>query len=172
MVNEKRHHYLIKAFTALISGVVWIESPIFISGFVGIIFGLIMLVKGSVDLVMYIISRKYVYGSISVLLDSILALSFGFMSLVIPHFFSSLLSILIALYFIVDGIVKHSSVLLLRRTLPLWWMGFVINIIEISLGIIMLIDPFKSVLTMIFIGGIALILSGIYYLIRFIYSDK
>ena len=165
---EGRGKYFIRAITAFISGLMWTLLPRFVSGFIGLVAGILLVIKGSIDLFTYALARD-VSGSKTILIESITAIVFGIANISTPHLFTYLSTIFIGLYFIVDGIVKHSSALLLKDFRKSWWIIVVLNILEIILGILILIDPFKSVLTMIALGGVLLMIIGIQNSIKFLF---
>ena len=168
--NTKRIPSYIGGLFAVLAGVFFILYPELASDVIGILFGAVLFVAGISEVIGYILTikqfRKENYGKAAgaeiVLVYSIVIMALGVFFIIQPDTVLILLSTVVGLFFLIDGIVK------LRREIFTFkirsincWVLLVLAILLIAAGIALLINPFKDTEKVIVFSGIAFVLSGI-----------
>ena len=79
-----------------------------------------------------------------------------------PNLVMQLLSFVIGVFFLIDGIVKLSHCTLIPDTKDLLWcIMIVLSLALIVAGIALLVNPFRGTMTVIRFSGVAFVISGI-----------
>ncbi len=155
--------------TAL-AGVFFFLFPETVSGVLGILWGIVLVVAGIAGAVDYALCIKSFkeenYGNAAgaeiVLVYSIIITVLGIIFMIRPNLVMQLLSFVIGIYFLIDGIVKLRNCTLVPKLKDiLWCVMLMLSVALIVAGIALLINPFSGTLTVIRFSGIAFIISGI-----------
>ena len=160
----------ISGFVTALAGVFFILYPVTVSGVLGLLWGIVLVVAGIAGAVDYVMSikqfREEGYGNAAgaeiVLVYSIIITILGIVFIFKPNLVMQLLSFVIGVFFLVDGIVKLRHGTLVPNTKDLLW--FVMILLSLSLivaGLALLINPFSGTITVIRFAGIAFVISGI-----------
>ncbi len=160
----------ISGFVTALAGVFFILYPETVSGVLGLLWGIVLVVAGIAGAVDYVMSikqfREEGYGNAAgaeiVLVYSIIITILGIVFIFKPNLVMQLLSFVIGVFFLVDGIVKLRHGTLVPNTKDLLW--FVMILLSLSLivaGLALLINPFSGTITVIRFAGIAFVISGI-----------
>ena len=168
--STKRLPSYIGGIFAVITGVFFIMFPELSSGVIGILFGVVLFVAGISEVIGYIISikqfREENYGKAAgaeiVLVYSIIIMAIGIFFILKPDTVLQLLSTIVGIFFLIDGIVK------LRQEIFLFKKKDINSILLLGLavalilaGVALLINPFKGTRNIIVFSGIAFIVSGL-----------
>lgn len=137
---------------------------------------IIMLFGGAVaiDGIIHIISYFKVPNEYRIfnfeLLEGVLQIIFGLIAIFSPFSISGLFPILIGVWIILSSIVKFQLSLNLRHINGSnWIMLLVLSIITFILGILMIVNPLSSVVTITTIAGILLFVSEVINVIEYIF---
>ena len=160
----------ISGFVTALAGVFFIIFPETVSGVLGLLWGIVLVVAGIAGAVDYVMSIKQFkeeeYGNAAgaeiVLVYSIIITILGIVFIFKPNLVMQLLSFVIGVFFLVDGIVKFRHGTLVPNPKDLLW--FVMILLSLSLivaGLALLINPFSGTITVIRFAGIAFVISGI-----------
>ena len=131
------------------------------------VYGLIALITGVEDILIFIKLEKYTgFGSLVSLLSGILSVMCGCMLLLYPGAGRWILSLLFPIWFIAHCISRLSRAYIIRMTGRKFFYVFslVVNIAGLVLGIMMVFNPVLTFMTMRFMGyvvAVYLILLGI-----------
>ena len=112
--NTKKLPSYIGGIFAIIAGIFFITMPELSSGVIGILFGVVLFVAGITEVIGYIISikqfREENYGKAAgaeiVLVYSIILMALGMFFILNPEIVLQLLSTIVGIFFLIDGIVK------------------------------------------------------------------
>lgn len=160
----------ISGFMTALAGVFFILFPETVSGVLGILWGIVLVVAGIAGVVDYALCIKQFkeenYGNAAgaeiVLVYSIIITVLGIIFMIRPNLVMQLLSFIIGVFFLVDGIVKLRHCTLIPNTKDLLWcIMIVLSLALIVAGIALLINPFNGTMTVIRFSGVAFIISGI-----------
>lgn len=100
--------------------------------------------------------------SIVVLLVGIIALALGICLFVNPELFGSILPFILGLYLIFDGIVKLQAALNIKKEgYKRWAILLLLSLLMIALGVVILINPFRSGAFLITFIGICMLVDGV-----------
>lgn len=161
----------ISGFMTALAGIFFIIFPETVSGVLGMLWGIVMVVAGIAGAVDYILSIKQfkeeegyekAAGAEIVLVYSVIIAILGIVFIFRPNLVMQLLSFVIGIYFIIDGIVKFRHSTLVRDTKdPLWYVMILLSLTLAVAGIALLINPFNGTVTVIRFAGVAFVISGI-----------
>lgn len=160
----------IGGFFAVIAGLFFVIYPEIASGVIGILFGVVLFVAGISEVIGYILSikqfRKENYGKAAgaevVLVYSIVIMALGVFFMVRPETVLMLLSTVVGIFFLIDGIVKmRREIFTFKLKNPNCWVLLILAAFLIVAGILLLINPFDGTRNVIVFSGLAFIVSGV-----------
>lgn len=132
-----------------------------------VVYGIIAVITGIEDIVLYVRLEKYTgFGPMVSLVSGILSVMCGVMLFVYPDAGKWILSLLFPVWFISHCISRLSHIQLLRmiRGKVVYYVALILNIIGIILGFLMLFQPVLTFISMRIVGYIVaayLVLLGI-----------
>ena len=168
--TKKRLPVYIGGIFAIIAGFFFILFPELVSGVIGLIFGLVLFVAGISEVIGYVISIKQFrednYGKAAgaeiVLVYSIVLMALGVFFILNPDIVLQLLSTIVGLFFLVDGIVKLRQEIFLFVKKDIYsWVLLIMAIALIIGGIVLLANAFHGTRNIIVFSGLAFIVSGL-----------
>lgn len=168
--TTKRLPVYIGGIFAIIAGFFFILFPELVSGVIGLIFGLVLFVAGISEVIGYVISikqfREENYGKAAgaeiVLVYSIVLMALGVFFILNPDIVLQLLSTIVGLFFLVDGIVKLRQEIFLFVKKDIYsWVLLIMAIALIIGGIVLLANAFHGTRNIIVFSGLAFIVSGL-----------
>ena len=161
----------ISGFMTALAGIFFIIFPETVSGILGVLWGIVLVVAGIAGAVDYILSIKQfkeeagyekAAGAEIVLVYSVIIAVLGIVFIFRPNLVMQLLSFVIGIYFLSDGIVKlRHSTLVPDTKDPLWYVMILLSLTLAVAGIALLINPFNGTVTVIRFAGVAFVISGI-----------
>ena len=168
--KTKRLPSYIGGIFAVITGLFFVLFPEISSGVIGLLFGVVLFVAGISEVIGYIISikqfREENYGKAAgaeiVLVYSIIIMALGLFFIVRPDTVLQLLSTIVGIFFLIDGVVKLRQEIFLFKRKDIY--SFVLLILAIALiiaGIALLINPFNGTRNIIVLSGLSFIVSGL-----------
>ena len=123
---------------------------------------LFMIGLGAICLYCYFRGRDDLFSGHVNLLCGILVISIAFWIITRSNYFLSLLPILAGVTVIVHGLVDLRQALLLRQSRKNnWWVTLIIAAAALCLGVIMLVNPFDTLVAILIFIGIVLIAIGL-----------
>ena len=130
-----------------------------LTGFV-VVYGIIAVVMGVADIVLYVRAERYTgFGPIVSLISGILSVMSGVMLLIYPGAGKLVLSLLFPIWFIAR--LSQLHIVRIMAGNAMYYFTLVVNIIGLTLGFMMLFQPIVTLLSAIYIVGFYLILLGI-----------
>ena len=169
-IHTRRLPSYIGGIFAIITGLFFVLFPEISSGVIGILFGVVLFVAGLSEVIGYIISikqfREENYGKAAgaeiVLVYSIIIMAIGLFILLKPGIVLQLLSTIVGIFFLVDGIVKLRQEIFLFRKKDLYSLLLIFLAIALIFGgIALLVNPFSGTRNIIVFSGFAFIISGL-----------
>lgn len=138
--------------------------------FIVTIFGVLIAIDGSFHIISYLKMSKELRMFNFELIQGILQILFGLFTVLKPDIISGLFPIVIGVWILMSSVVKFQLSFTLRDTEGSdWIMLMVLSIITFILGILMVINPLGSVITLTTIVGIVLFISEIINVIEYIF---
>ena len=129
-----------------------------------IIYGVIAVIMGIADIIFYVKVEKYVgFGPSISLISGVLSIMSGIMLLVYPNAGKWVLTLLFPIWFIAHCISRLSHLGTIRVVAGSFYYYFalIVNILGIVLGVIMILNPFISGISISLAVGAYLILTGV-----------
>ena len=160
----------ISGFMTALAGIFFFLFPETVSGVMGILWGIVLVVAGIAGAVDYVLCIKQFkeenYGNAAgaeiVLVYSMIIIVLGIIFMIKPNLVMQLLSFVIGVYFIIDGIVKFRNCTLVPKIKDiLWCVMLMLSLALVVAGIALLVNPFGGTITVIRFSGIAFMISGI-----------
>jgi len=166
---------------AIIAGFFFITLPELSSGVIGILFGVVLFVAGISEVIGYIVSikqfREENYGKAAgaeiVLVYSVILMALGLFFILNPEIVLQLLSTIVGIFFLIDGIVKLRQEIFLFTKKDIYsWVLLVMALFLIAAGIVLLANAFNGTRNIIVFSGIAFVISGLETIIFSLFKRK
>ena len=133
--------------------------------------GAVVLVCAVVQLVRYFAVERGVFQSQLTLISGLVCLGLGAFLIIRSDIVVRLLPIVFGLFVIFDSLGRIQNALELRRCQYSSWKGFLLlALLSIVLGVVMIVDPFGAMETLVRAIGIILILEGTLNLLSALYT--
>lgn len=129
-----------------------------------VIYGILAVVMGVTDILLYVRIERYTgFGPIVSLISGILSVMSGMMLLAYPNAGKLVLSLLFPIWFIAHCISRLSHLHTIRLTAGnlIYYLTLALNILGLALGFMMIFRPVISLISVSYIVGAYLILLGI-----------
>lgn len=155
--------YVEGAVFLLLGILTFVKPNIMLTGIV-IIYGIIAVATGILDIVAYIkIERFTGFGPVIALIAGIMSVMCGATLMIYPNIGRTVFAFLFAIWFITHCVSKlaHIDILRLANNKFIYYFSLVINIVGIFLGFAMMFSPSFSMQAMNVFIGVYLILLGI-----------
>ena len=168
--TTKRLPSYIGGIFAIIAGFFFITLPEISSGVIGILFGVVLFIAGFTEVIGYFLTikqfREENYGKAAgaeiVLVYSIILMALGLFFVIHAELVLQLLSTILGLFFLVDGIIKLRQEIFLFTKKDIYsWVLLLMAIALIVGGIVLLANAFKGTRNIIVFSGIAFVISGV-----------
>ncbi len=161
-LKEIKSSLLIMSGFYIIVGLVMLIAPGFVSNSICYLIGALCLIVGGLAIYTYIASE--VYGSLgaALLIVAIVFIAFGIFIILNPETFLSFIPIIMGVILVVDAFGKmQSSMTLKKYGYEYWWEVMVAAAIIFVFGILLLFNPFESLILLIRMLGIFLAIDGL-----------
>ena len=133
--------------------------------------GAVVLVCAVVQLVRYFAVERGVFQSQLTLISGLVCLGLGAFLIIRSDIVVRLLPIVFGLFVIFDSLGRIQNALELRRCQYSSWKGFLLlALLSIVLGVVMIVDPFGAMETLVMAIGIILIVEGALNLLSALYT--
>ena len=133
--------------------------------------GGVVLACAAVQLIRYFVVERGVFQSQLTLISGLICLALGVFLLLRSDIVVSILPIVFGLFVIFDSLGRIQNALELRRCEYPSWKGFLLlAVLSIALGVIMIVDPFGTMETLVMAIGVILIVEGSLNLLSALYT--
>ena len=155
-----------RSIVAIIAGIVFLVVPGYVSDLLWVISAVLFIAVGIYDFVRFIanivIDKSRVNSTRLILLRAVLLIVFGVVLLRYHKLFVSVTTVLFGLIFVFEGVVSFFKVFD-KKTMkkPLKWFSLIAAVVSFGLGILIIIEPFEGVNTIIRLIGATLIISAV-----------
>ena len=162
---------------AIITSILLIIISIFLIAIPGIVlstlvtvFGIIFFIEGLINIISYIFEDKEIRAFSNELVLGIILLAFGLIILLNQVAFISILPIVIGMWLIIKSVMKFQLAINLKSMMAEKW-GWVLAsaILMFIFGVLIVLNPFATVITLTRFVGIMLLIAEICDLIESIY---
>lgn len=171
MVKKLKWNLLLMSVLYLALGIFLLLEPGTALNVVSYALGAVVLVCAVVQLVRYFTVERGIFQSQLTLVSGLICLALGGFLLLRSDIVVSVLPIVFGLFVIFDSIGRIQNALELRRCGYSSWKGFILlGLLSIALGVIMILNPFAAMETLVMAIGIILIIEGALNLISALYT--
>lgn len=171
MAKRLKHSNLLLSVLYLAFGIFLIADPaLTISLVCGLIGGVVVL-NGILQIIRYLRAKDTEHPMPFSLWFGILCVALGVFLLVRSDIVVSLLPIVFGLFVVCDSIPRVQNAIELRRCGYPSWMGLlVLAAVSVGLGVVMILNPFATVQTLVVAIGVILTLEGLLNLFSALYT--
>lgn len=161
-IKEIKSTLLIMAGFYVVTGLIMLLAPTFVNNAICYLIGSLCLIIGGLAIYTYLGSEVYGPLSIAVLITAIAFIVIGIFIITSPELFASVVPITMGVLLVVEAFGKmRSSITVKKYGYDKWWAVLVGALLVFVFGIILLLNPFESLIIFIRILGTFLIIDGI-----------
>jgi len=160
-LKEIKSSLLIMSGFYIIIGLVMLIAPTFVSNSICYLIGALCFIIGGLAIYTYIASEVYGTLGAALLIVAVLFIGVGIFIVLNPEFFASFIPIIMGVILVVDAFGKmQSSMTLKKYGYDYWWQVIAAAGVIFVFGILLLFNPFGSLLVLIRILGLFLVVDG------------
>lgn len=173
MLKAIRGSYIAASVLYMVIGIILLLFPEMSLKIVCAIFGTVILAIGLIKILTYFKNRDVGFiGQLGLVIGIIISVMGGFL-LLQPDVILSILPVIIGIYIIFDSLQNFKQALeLYKAGYDKWWSMLLLAAVLVILGVVIVINPFKTVaLSVRFIGAI-FVFNGIANIASIIFTSK
>ncbi len=160
-LKEIKSSLLIMSGFYVVIGFVMLLAPTFVSNSICYLIGALCIIVGGLAIYTYIASEVYGTLGAALLIVAAVFIAAGIFIVLKPESFASFIPIIMGVILVVDAFGKmQSSMTIKKYGYTYWWEVLAAAIIIFVFGIILLFNPFDSLMLLIRMLGIFLIVDG------------
>ncbi len=173
MLKTIRRSYIIVSLISIAIGVVLFMFPAMSLKVVCGIFGAVILLFGLLKIFLYIKNKEIGFVGQFGLIVGILFSVIGVFLLLSPNIIVSILPIIIGIYIVIDSFQNFKQALdLYKAEYAKWWVMMVLAFVLAVLGVVIILNPFKTAAVgVMYVGGI-FIFNGISNIFSVIFTNR
>ncbi len=173
MLKSIRNSIAVTSILYIVLGVALVIFPSTALKLACSLIGVVTLVYGAVRILSYFKQSGGAYGDRFDLFSGVLLAAAGIFLLVCPQFIVSLIPIALGIYILVDSLTAIRKALDMKALgFGKWGISLAAAIILAVLGVLMIINPFGSMETLVVFIGWCFMFDGVYTLINTIVADR
>ena len=171
--SEFKKDTILLAIGVIILGLILIFFPLMATDIICYAIGGLLIVGGICKIVEYFREPPaYAFGSFGLMLGTLLSVV-GLVFIINPGVLAKIVTTIIAVILIADGVLKiQHAVNLSRIKAARWWIVLTVGIVISVIGIIAMFNPFGTVALFMRIIGIVLVINGVFDLFTLFYVTK
>lgn len=137
--------------------------------FVVRLFGCVLIINGIVHFITYFATSKKIDNFSFELVQGVVSLIAGIVLFVNPILVNSILPFIIGAWIIIESIIKFQIAFNVRSISPRWKISLLLSIVLFLIGILIMLNPFGTAITIARLCGICLLISEIISLVNSIF---
>ena len=173
LLKEFKKDSIFTAIAIIVLGIILTFFPEKATNIICYVIGALLLAGGVIKLVEYFRAKAVeAFGSFGLVGGTLLAV-IGLVFIVNPGVLAKIVTTVIAVILIADGVLKIQYAINLSRVdAGRWWVVLTVGIVMTLIGILAIFNPFETVAAFMMVVGIVLIISGVFDLITIFYVSK
>ena len=161
-IKEIKSTLFIIAGFCIIAGLIMLLAPVFVTNSICYLIGTLCLILGGLAIYTYVGSQVYGPLAYGILVIAIVLIVLGVFIVSNPTVFASFIPMIMGIILAIDAFAKmQSSSSLKRYNYNKWWVVLVAAFIIFALAILLIFNPFETLIIFIRVLGFFLILDGI-----------
>lgn len=160
-VKKKEVSRLVLHLTMLLLGAALIIWPVNAAGVLTITVGVVLMGCGAIEAVLFALDKEKSALDVGRLIGGIILFILGLYLLLNPDTLARILNWFFGSIIILYGLVNLVSSFLSKKLGGRWWISLLLSICAILLGVVILLDPFKTVTILMYVVGGTLIIAAI-----------
>ena len=171
MVKKLKWNLILMSVLYLGLGIFLLVRPSTALNIVCYALGAVVLICAAVQIVRYFTVERGVFQNQLTLISGLVCLGLGAFLIIRSDIVVKILPIVFGLFVIFDSLSRVQNALDLRRCGYSSWKGFLLlAVLSVALGIVMIVDPFGAIETLVMAIGIILIVEGSINLLSALYT--
>ena len=161
-VKGLKNDMLFAAIALIVVGALFVLFPEKSTDLICYTAGAVLCIWGVISVIVYFVSDCYAAFSSYNLVKGIALLAVGIVILANPSSLAGILTMVFGIVLIIDGALKlQYSVDLARIHSRGWWIVMAVSVLMITLGAVVVIDPFDSAYVLMMFAGVTMIADGV-----------
>jgi uncharacterized membrane protein HdeD (DUF308 family) len=147
----------------VLMGVYTFANPaLTLTGFI-VAYGILAVITAVVDIAFYVRMERHTgFGPVAALVLGIINLLLGLFLVFNPRGAAVIVGVIFPIWFIAHCLVKLFNLDVIRMWDPRrYWLELVVNLVGIVLGVLLLLHPFTSAVSLVYLAGAYLVIMGI-----------
>ena len=146
----------------IVIGLIMLLAPVFVNNLICYLIGALCLILGGLFIYIYISSDVYGPLAYGYLVAAISLIVMGVFIVTSPSLFSSIIPFIAGVILVIDSFTKFQSASGLKRySYDNWWAISIASVLIFIFGIVLIFNPFESLIVFIRILGLILIIDSI-----------
>ncbi len=165
--------WIISGILLLIAGIYILINPAVGVASMSLMLGIIMLLSGIVDVIVFARWNKFITGAGWILADGILTIVLALFLMFNQILAAAALPLLFSMWLLFTGIARIvGSVDIKKAGVRGWGWFLALGIIVTALGVISLFEPLATLITMTILVGLNFVVQGAVYIISGLFSKR
>ena len=168
-IKKYNRSSIITSILMIIVAVLLIVKPIKTMEWIVTLLSVIIIIDGIFDFINYFKSDKetklYSFG----LVEGLLEVLAGILIILDKDVLIAFLPLILGIWIILKNIVKVQLAINLKQICSDWYLPLIVAILSLLLGILIILNPFGSMITITLLSGIFLLVTEVFNLIENIY---
>ncbi len=157
---------IITSILMIIVAILLITQPLKTIEWIVIFFGIIIIIDGIFDFINYFKSDKEIRLYSFDLVEGLLEILAVVLIILNRNILIAFFPLMLGIWMIVKNIIKIQLSLNLKQVYENWYLLLIAAILSLILGILIILNPFSSAITITFIAGIFLLVTEVFNLIE------
>lgn len=172
-MRSLRRSTIAESLVLLLVGILFLLFPESSGTVICYAVGALLCLCGLVRIVVYLrADRLIAFGSFG-LVEGAALLAAGIFVLVRPEVLAGVLTTVFGVLLIIDGVLKMQHAISLSRIRARgWWVVLLLAAATAALGVIVLLNPFATALTLMIFAGVSLIVGSVSDLLTLLYVSR
>lgn len=162
---------LISSIIAFIIGLIMVVVPGISLRAIGITIGIFVIVYGIVLIVLDFMAHN-IYIPFHGIISGLLSIIVGIILIAMPNILSIVFTIALGIWIILSSVNTISIALAARKGVANWYLWLILGIIDMICGVIILLNPFASSLSIVMLGGIVIMIHSVISIVDTIMIKK
>jgi uncharacterized membrane protein HdeD (DUF308 family) len=140
----------------------FVNPALTLSGFI-VVYGILAVITAVVDIAFYVHMERHTgFGPVVALVLGIVNLLLGLFLVFDTHGAAVIVGLIFPIWFIAHCLVKLLNLNTIRLVSPAgYWWELVVNLVGVVLGVLLLLHPFASAVSLVYLAGAYLFIMGV-----------
>lgn len=172
MLKSIRNSIMLTSVLYIVMGIVLMIFPTTALNLCCTVIGAVTLIYGAVRVAGYFRDGGTYSNRFDLFFGVVLA-AVGVFLLVCPQFIVSLIPIALGIYILVDSFTALKKALDMKALgFEKWWVSFLVALVLTVFGVVMIVNPFGTLASLVVFIGAGFVFDGVYTLVNTVVADR